>query len=87
MTMIKCDECGKDISDKAASCIGCGAPIISASKIEFVSTPSNGSFGDFNAIFGTLRDKTSTAIGDASKLGKRVFKSQAEKDAEAVAEL
>ena len=27
MTMIKCSECGKDISDKSAACIGCGAPI------------------------------------------------------------
>lgn len=27
MAMIKCDECGKDISDKAAACIACGAPI------------------------------------------------------------
>ncbi len=27
MAMVKCSECGKDISDKAAACIGCGAPI------------------------------------------------------------
>lgn len=26
MAMIKCSECGKDISDKAPSCVGCGAP-------------------------------------------------------------
>lgn len=30
MAMIKCDECGKDISDKAAACVACGAPIRSA---------------------------------------------------------
>ncbi len=27
MAMIKCSDCGKDISDKAATCPGCGAPI------------------------------------------------------------
>lgn len=27
MTMIKCAECGKDISDKAPACIQCGAPL------------------------------------------------------------
>lgn len=27
MTMIKCSECGKDISDTAPACVGCGAPI------------------------------------------------------------
>lgn len=26
MALIKCDECGKEVSDKAASCPGCGAP-------------------------------------------------------------
>ena len=26
MALIKCDECGKDISDKATSCPHCGAP-------------------------------------------------------------
>jgi predicted RNA-binding Zn-ribbon protein involved in translation (DUF1610 family) len=27
MALIKCTECGKDISDKAASCPNCGVPI------------------------------------------------------------
>ena len=27
MALIKCDECGRDVSDKAASCPGCGNPI------------------------------------------------------------
>ena len=27
MALIKCDECGKDVSDKAVSCPGCGNPI------------------------------------------------------------
>ena len=30
MSLIDCGECGKQISDKALICIGCGAPIIKA---------------------------------------------------------
>ncbi len=30
MALIKCTECGLDLSDKAAACPGCGAPIDSA---------------------------------------------------------
>jgi len=26
MALIKCTECGKEVSDKAAACPGCGAP-------------------------------------------------------------
>lgn len=28
MALIRCEECGKDVSDKAANCPSCGAPII-----------------------------------------------------------
>ena len=31
MALIKCSECGKDVSDKAAACPGCGNPIHSKS--------------------------------------------------------
>ncbi len=27
MALIRCPECGKEVSDKAAACIGCGCPI------------------------------------------------------------
>ncbi len=33
MALIKCEECGKEISDKAKQCIYCGCPIESGSKI------------------------------------------------------
>ena len=32
MALIKCDECGREISDKAAACPGCGAPLVADSK-------------------------------------------------------
>ena len=31
MAMIKCPECGKDVSDRASSCPNCGCPIESSS--------------------------------------------------------
>ena len=30
MALIKCEECGREISDRAAACPGCGAPVSSA---------------------------------------------------------
>jgi hypothetical protein len=27
MAIVKCSECGRAVSDKAAACIGCGAPL------------------------------------------------------------
>lgn len=27
MALVKCDECGKDVSDRAAACPNCGAPV------------------------------------------------------------
>ena len=28
MALINCSECGRAVSDKAAACVGCGAPLI-----------------------------------------------------------
>jgi hypothetical protein len=32
MAIIKCGECGRAVSDKAAACIGCGAPLAGADR-------------------------------------------------------
>lgn len=37
MALIKCPECGKDISDKAQVCINCGYPISDLNKNELYS--------------------------------------------------
>jgi hypothetical protein len=42
MTMITCSECGRAISDRAAACIGCGAPLGSHSQINLAPAPSTG---------------------------------------------
>ena len=45
MALIKCSECGKEISDKAAACVHCGCPVS-------VSTPKSSEPIDFQKTFG-----------------------------------
>lgn len=33
MALTKCGECGREVSDKAAACIGCGAPVMTAPDV------------------------------------------------------
>lgn len=54
MALIKCTECGKEISDKAVYCVNCGCPV-SEMKVQPAKTAAavkqdNGA--DFNALFG-----------------------------------
>jgi hypothetical protein len=35
MAMITCSECGRAVSNKAAACIGCGAPLSASPDINF----------------------------------------------------
>jgi TM2 domain-containing membrane protein YozV len=39
MAMIKCPECGRDISSKAVSCPGCGTPISPRSPSQLFKSP------------------------------------------------
>jgi len=41
VALIKCTECGKEVSDKAAACPGCGAPT-SIIKQEIARQPAKG---------------------------------------------
>jgi hypothetical protein len=41
MTMIRCSECGRSISDRAPACIGCGAPITGESNIALTPARSD----------------------------------------------
>lgn len=34
MALILCSECGRSVSDKAAACVGCGAPIGSSASAD-----------------------------------------------------
>ena len=42
MALIKCPECGKDVSDKAASCINCGCPLAGINPAGPVTVAVNG---------------------------------------------
>lgn len=42
MALIKCPECGKDVSDKAQSCINCGCPLAAVNPSGDVTVAVNG---------------------------------------------
>lgn len=97
MTMIKCDECGKDISDKAPACIGCGAPVAVAHQpVQPISTSTSvfTSIGDLNGdgkvdfedlkIAGARAKDICTATANgALKIGQEALHSDMAKDAAA----
>ena len=41
MALIECNECGKEISDKAENCIGCGTPISKQEPYKIASEPAS----------------------------------------------
>lgn len=46
MALVKCSECGNDVSDQAAACPKCGAPVARAPS----PTPSRGDADEFEAL-------------------------------------
>lgn len=93
MAMIKCSECGRDISDTADMCIGCGAPILIAANNE--STQENQRVGDLNgdgkvdfedfkAAFSRSKKYAAEKIEDAKRFAEEKLRSAKEKDAAAV---
>lgn len=40
MALIACGECGRAVSDKAAACVGCGAPLSASSSIDLAPKPT-----------------------------------------------
>jgi len=81
--MIKCSECGKEISDTAPVCIGCGAPIAVAS-----GKGAKDYLDKSKEMLTKTLDEASklsrTALEEVAELSRKALKSQAEKDAEAV---
>ena len=59
MALIKCPECGKDVSDKATACIHCGFPLNVAEPVNeeisivsiFRNYAANSSIGNASVIF------------------------------------
>ena len=61
MAMVNCGECGRDISDKAAACVGCGAPVVGATAMHnppsshvVKTAKSRGVYIILGLFFGTL---------------------------------
>lgn len=82
MSMIKCVECGKDISDKAVVCIGCGASITVSTRVGSSDGDGKGDFDDFKTVWKKLTDKTSSAVKGAGENIKGTFMSDEQKDDE-----
>ncbi len=73
MAIIKCSECGKDISDKAAACIGCGAPFVIASIIESSQLPSpQEEVSKLRSIYHSGKQAVSRAATSAKNMGGQV---------------
>lgn len=54
MALIKCIECGREVSDKAQSCPGCGAPLVNKVITE-TDTPKNVKYNSSSDTFtGTI---------------------------------
>ena len=41
MALIKCPECGNEVSDKAVSCPQCGCPLVASITIPYEDTNEN----------------------------------------------
>ena len=97
MAMIKCSECNKEISDKAAFCVGCGAPISSSSpddtstqasaKIGDLNGDGKVDFEDFKIALSRSKEYAADKIDEAVNFGKLKLQSAKEKDAAAIEEL
>ena len=71
MAMIKCSECGKDISDTAPACVGCGAPMAVAAD----NSDSGGKFdlNSFKSVVSSVTAKvkeTAEAVTKSDSSGK-----------------
>lgn len=65
MALIKCPECGREISDKAISCPGCGCPV----------EQNDNKMADINiATFATIGDVIVELNGNVLTLRKGVRK-------------
>ena len=51
MALITCPECGKQISDQASQCIGCGAPVASKTEVAKPPAVTSVSFDARNELF------------------------------------
>ena len=65
MALIRCSECGKEISDKASACVNCGCPVTTTLKPTYITV-------NFNAVLtGADNEKTFQNVY-VNELGRNV---------------
>ena len=71
MALIKCSECGREISDKAKTCPGCGAPVSIDLQKEAVQplTPSLDYNSDTDTFSGTMVEIVKLAMRAIQEIG------------------
>lgn len=78
MSLIKCPECGKEVSDKCKTCIHCGYPLINTSCIingkcyDFSDELPMLLSDDYLPGIGNIRRKTSLTLYDACNLVEQI---------------
>lgn len=97
MALIKCGECGKEISDKAAACIGCGAPTAAVASVAMSPATSSGvgdlngdgkiDFEDFKTALSRSKQFAAGKVDAAVQFGKEKLQSAKERDAAAIKKL
>lgn len=97
MALIKCGECGKEISGKAAACIGCGAPIATVAAVAISPTTSSGvgdlngdgkiDFEDFKIALSKSKQYATDKVNAAVQFGKEKLQSAKDEDAAAIEKL
>lgn len=99
MSMIKCGECGNDISDKEPDCYSCGAPVTGVSTQPNEGTETSNSlkgdlngdgkvdFEDFKIALSRSKQYASDKVDAAKKFCQEKLQSAKEKDAAAIDDL
>ena len=78
MALIKCKECGIEISDEATSCPGCGKPGKRTKQkqdlfLGIISVLLVGSVGFVGFFYSFCHSKESIGVGETSGYGKTIY--------------
>ena len=69
MALIKCPDCGKDISDAAPTCIGCGRQMKATESVAVEKTERTGGRYEMIGFLIILASMGSCSVGAASSTG------------------
>ena len=69
MALFKCYECGTQISDKAASCPACGAPVVAQNRSQ--GAAGQNAQTDYNQVAAQQQQVVSQQIKEAQKAARR----------------